>query len=51
MGAVSDGHGKGCIWPFPKWKKYREKWSPDILADYCWSLVRNKLAKVKYKRE
>jgi hypothetical protein len=51
MGAVSDGHGKGCIWPFPKCKKYRGKWSQHILANYCWSLVRKKLANVKYKRE
>jgi len=35
---------------FIKWKKYRGKWSPNILADYCWILIRNKLAKVKYKR-
>ena len=42
---------KASIWTFPKWKNYRGKWSPNILADYCWSLIRNKMAKVKCKRE
>lgn len=35
---------------FIKWKKHRGKWSPNILAEYCWILIRTKLAKVKYKR-
>jgi len=40
---------KASNWTFPKWKNYRGKWSTNILADYCWSLVRTKLVKTKLK--
>jgi hypothetical protein len=36
---------KGSIRTFPKWKKFRRKWSPNILADYCRSFVKKNLAK------
>jgi hypothetical protein len=32
-------------------EKYRGKCSPNILADYCWSLIGKQLATVKLKRK
>ena len=40
---------KDSIRTFPKRKKYSGIWSKIILADYCLSLIRNQLAKLKGK--
>jgi hypothetical protein len=41
MGAVSDEPGElFYIRIFPNLKKYSGKWSPNMLTDYCWSLIR-----------
>jgi hypothetical protein len=32
---------KGSIRIYPEWeKRYSGKWNPNMLADYCWTLVR-----------
>ena len=51
LGAVSDEHGKRfhqdilCIE-----KRYQGKWSPSMLADYCWNLKRD-VRESKYCRK
>jgi len=50
MRSVSDEHGKNCHQDISQMeKRYIGKWSPDILADYCWSLIRV-IPAGKYKR-
>jgi hypothetical protein len=42
LGAVSDEHGERFhqdIVSMEKW--YQGKWSPSMLADYCWTLKRD----------
>ena len=40
MGAVSDEHGERFHQEISQPKRYSGKWSPNMHADYCWSLVR-----------
>jgi hypothetical protein len=41
MRSVSDEHGENCHQDISQMeKRYIGKWSPNILADYCWSLIR-----------
>lgn len=50
MGAVSDEHGERFHQDIAKTEKnYRGKWSPAMLADYCWMLQRQTPAD-SYKR-
>jgi hypothetical protein len=52
MGAVSDGMAKGFIRIYSKWKKrYRGKWNPNMLADYCWTLVRETLTEEQKRQK
>jgi hypothetical protein len=41
---------KRSVSVFPKLKKYSGKWSLNILADYCWSLISETPAG-EYKRQ
>jgi len=41
MGAVSDEHGERFHQDTSQVENpYSGKWSPNMLADYCWSLIR-----------
>jgi hypothetical protein len=41
MGTVSDEHGERFHHDISQIEeRYRGKWSPNILADHCWSLIR-----------
>jgi len=43
MGAASDEHGKRFHQDISQTeKRYSAKWSPDMSADCCWSLVMEK---------
>jgi hypothetical protein len=40
MGAFDDEHGRRFLHDISKIeKRYSEKWSPNMLAGYCWSLI------------
>jgi hypothetical protein len=40
MRAVSDKHGEGFHQKISQTEnRYGGKWSPNMLADYCWSLI------------
>jgi hypothetical protein len=40
MGAVSDTHGERFHQDKSQMeKRYSSKWNPNMLADYCWTLV------------
>ncbi|UYV63336.1 hypothetical protein LAZ67_2003775 [Cordylochernes scorpioides] len=42
LGAVSDEHGERFHQDISRMeKRYQDKWSPGILADYCWTLKRD----------
>jgi len=44
MGGVSDEHGERFHQDtFPVEKPYSGKWSPNMLADNCWGLIRETL--------
>jgi len=44
MGTVSDEHGEVFYQDISEYEKeYSEKWSTNILADCCWSLIRETL--------
>ena len=44
MGAVSDEHGERFYQDISEYQEtYSGKWSPNMLADYCWSLIRKTL--------
>jgi hypothetical protein len=44
MGAVSDEHGERFYQDISEYEKTCSgKWSPNMLADYCWSLIKKKL--------
>jgi hypothetical protein len=48
--AVSDVHGERFRQDISTMeKRYHGKWSPSILADYCWTLRRD-VPKAKYNR-
>jgi len=41
MRSVSDEHGENCHQDISQMeKRYTVKWSPNILADNCWSLIK-----------
>ncbi|CAH2088759.1 unnamed protein product [Euphydryas editha] len=41
MGAVNDEHGERFHQDIASFeKRYRGKWEPSILSEYCWSIVR-----------
>jgi len=41
-GPVSDEHGEGFHQDTAAVEgRYKEKWSPSMLVDYCWSLMRD----------
>lgn len=41
MGAVSDEHGERFHQDIASFeKRYQGKWEPSLLADYCWSIIR-----------
>jgi hypothetical protein len=43
MGTASDEHGRRFHQDISLTEKiYSGKWSPNILVDYCWSLIRKK---------
>jgi len=49
MEAVSDGHGERLHQDISQIeKKYIGKWSPNMFADYCWTLY--KLAEIRGTR-
>ena len=51
LGAVSDEHGERFHQDVATMeKRYQGKWSPNMLADYCWTLVRD-AAGTKYRRK
>jgi hypothetical protein len=42
LGAVSDEHGERFHQDIASMeKRYQVKWSPSMLADYCWTLKRD----------
>ena len=50
-GAVSDEHGERFhqdIAAMEKW--YQGKWSPSMLADYCWTITKD-VPDIEYKRQ
>lgn len=50
-GATSDEHGERFHQEISDMEeRYQEKWSESMLADYCWTLIRESPAKV-YKRQ
>jgi hypothetical protein len=50
MGAVSDEHGIRFYQDTSrKENRYSGKWNPNMLADYCWTLVRE--TPTEYKRQ
>ncbi|UYV76634.1 hypothetical protein LAZ67_14001539 [Cordylochernes scorpioides] len=51
LGAVSDEHGERFHQDISSMeKRYQGKWSPVMLADYCWTLKRD-LPQAKYRRK
>lgn len=51
MGAISDEHGERFHQDISDMeKRYQGKWSPNMLADYCWTLVRD-APEIKYRRK
>ncbi|UYV71951.1 hypothetical protein LAZ67_9001304 [Cordylochernes scorpioides] len=51
LGAVSDEHGERFHQAISSMeKRYQGKWSPAMLADYCWTLKRD-LPLAKYRRK
>ncbi|UYV70837.1 hypothetical protein LAZ67_8000790 [Cordylochernes scorpioides] len=51
LGAVSDEHGERFHQDISSMeKRYQGKWSPAMLADYCWTLKRD-LPQAKYRRK
>ena len=51
LGAVSDEHGERFHQEISVMeKRYQGKWSAAMLADYCWSIVRDK-PEEQYKRK
>ncbi|UYV78509.1 hypothetical protein LAZ67_16001816 [Cordylochernes scorpioides] len=51
LGAVSDEHGERFHQDISSIKKrYQGKWSPGLLADYCWTLKRD-VPQAKYRRK
>jgi len=51
LGAVSDVHGERFHKDISTIKKrYQGKWSPSMLADYCWTLIRD-VPQAKYIRK
>ncbi|UYV60886.1 PGM3 [Cordylochernes scorpioides] len=51
LGAVSDEHGERFHQDISSMeKRYQGKWSPAMLADYCWILKRD-LTQAKYRRK
>ncbi|UYV74905.1 hypothetical protein LAZ67_12001752 [Cordylochernes scorpioides] len=51
LGAVSDEHGERFHQDISSMeKRYQGKWSPGMLADYCWTLMRN-VPQAKYRRK
>jgi hypothetical protein len=50
MGAVSEEHGGKFHQDISRMEqRYSEKLNPNILADYCWSLIRE-ISTGEYKR-
>lgn len=51
LGAVSDEHGERFHQDVATMeKRYQGKWSPSLLADYCWTLLRDD-AGTEYRRK
>ncbi|KAH9631061.1 hypothetical protein HF086_015046 [Spodoptera exigua] len=51
LGAVSDEHGERFHQDISDMeKRYQGKWSPNMLADYCWTIKRDQL-EAKYSRK
>ena len=51
LGAVSDEHGEHFHQQISTMeRRYQGKWSPNMLADYCWSMKRDN-PKAKYSRK
>lgn len=51
LGAVSDEHGERFHQDISAMeKRYQGKWSPSLLADYCWTLIRD-APETKYRRK
>jgi hypothetical protein len=51
LGAVSDEHGERCHQDISTMsKRYQDKCSPRVLADYCWTLRRD-VPQAKYSRK
>lgn len=51
LGAVSDEHGERFHQDIASIeKRYTGKWSPNMLADYCWTLIRD-TSRSSYKRK
>jgi hypothetical protein len=51
LGAVSDEHGERFHQDITSMeKRYQGKWSPSMLADYCWTLKRD-VPQTKYARK
>jgi hypothetical protein len=51
LGAVSDEHGERFHQDIASMEKqYQGKWSPSMLADYCWTLKRD-VPQTKYARK
>ncbi|UYV69212.1 hypothetical protein LAZ67_6002849 [Cordylochernes scorpioides] len=51
LGAVSDEHGERFHQDISSMeKRYQGKWSPVMLADYCWTLKRD-VPQAKYRRK
>ena len=50
-GAVSDEHGERFHQDVATMeRRYKGKWSPSLLADYCWTLLRD-TSDIEYKRK
>lgn len=51
LGAISDEHGERFHQEIASIeKRYTGKWSPNMLADYCWTLIRD-TSRSSYKRK
>jgi hypothetical protein len=51
LGAVSDEHGERFHQDiFNMEKRYQDKWSLSVLADYCWTLKRD-VSQATYSRK
>jgi hypothetical protein len=51
MAALSDNHGETSVRRFPKWNRgMMENESPNMLVDYCWSLIQE-TPTGKYKKQ